>query len=204
MPLARIADKILFFAHIPKTGGSSIEAYLGSKGPVALRFNRRLGWSKTTAQHMEAFVHTRYVPRAFYDASFAVVRDPVARMLSEYRYRLERGDVSRPFDGWARIALERVKETERLFDNHVRPQADFLTPDMILFRLEDGLDPVYDWIDEVTGTSTGNRDIWEKKSPKTKIDVADDLLADIQAYYAADYDILDRMTENGRALGPAV
>jgi len=34
MPLARIADKLLFFAHIPKTGGSSVEAYLDAKGPV--------------------------------------------------------------------------------------------------------------------------------------------------------------------------
>jgi hypothetical protein len=202
MPLARIADNILYFAHIPKTGGSSVETYLERKGPVALRFQRRLGWSKTTVQHMEAFVHTRFVPAAFYDASFAVLRDPVSRMLSEYRYRLERKEVTRPFHEWARIAFDRVKETERLFDNHIRPQADFLSPGMILFKLEEGLDPVYDWIDEFTGTEPADRAIWEKKSASSKIDVPEDLEAEIKAYYKADYAILAKMTENGRALGP--
>ncbi|UWQ95278.1 sulfotransferase family protein [Rhodobacteraceae bacterium M385] len=203
MPLARIADKLLFFAHIPKTGGSSVETYLDAKGPVALRFKRRLGWSETTAQHMEARVHTRLVPDGFYDESFAVLRDPVARMVSEYRYRLDRFEGQRSFDDWVRAAFDAYGRDGYVYDNHIRPQAEFLRPGMVLFRLEMGMEAVFDWVDAVTGTETASREIWEKRSVANKIEVNDTIRDEIIAFYKADYAVLDAMTENGRALNPA-
>ncbi len=203
MPLARIADKILYFAHIPKTGGSSVEAYLDAKGPVALRFRRRLGWSATTAQHMDARVHTKLVPDGFFDESFAVLRDPMARMLSEYRYRLDRFEGQRSFDDWVRAAFDAYRRDGDVYDNHIRPQAEFLRPGMVLFRLEMGLEPVFDWIDTVTGTEAASREIWEKRSAAAKVDVTDAIRDEITAFYAADFAVLDTLTENGRALDPA-
>ncbi len=203
MPLARIGEKILFFTHIPKTGGSSVEAYLDQKGAVALRFKRRLGWSETTAQHMEARIHTRLVPDGFFDASFAVLRDPVARMVSEYRYRRDRYEGQRAFPDWVRAAFDAYGRDEYVYDNHIRPQAEFLRQGMVLFRLEAGMQAVCDWIDRETGTPAATRDIWEKKSTSNKITVPDDLRDEINTFYKADYTVLDRMTENGRALDPA-
>jgi hypothetical protein len=200
MPLARIGDKILFFTHIPKTGGSSVEAYLDLKGAVALRFKRRMGWSETTAQHMEARIHTRLVPDGFYDASFAVLRDPVARMVSEYRYRCDRYDGQRPFPAWVRAAFDAYGRNPYVYDNHIRPQAEFLRPGMVLFRLEAGMREVCDWVDHATGTPPASRDIWEKKSATAKVDVPDDLRDEIIAFYRADYAVMDRMIENGRAI----
>ncbi|MEM6391156.1 MAG: hypothetical protein AAF825_15040, partial [Pseudomonadota bacterium] len=82
MPLARIGDKILFFAHIPKTGGTTVEAYLAKKGAIALRSKNRFGWAATSPQHMHAEVHIPFVPDAFFDVSFAVLRDPINRLRS--------------------------------------------------------------------------------------------------------------------------
>jgi len=203
MPLARIADKLLFFAHIPKTGGSSVEAYLDAKGPVALRFRRRLGWSETTAQHMDARVHTKLVPDGFFDESFAVLRDPVARMVSEYRYRLDRFDGQRSFEDWVRAAFDAYRRDGHVYDNHIRPQAEFLRPGMVLFRLEMGLEPVFDWIDAITGTAPAPREIWEKRSVAAQVDVTDAIRDEINGFYAADFTVLDAMPENGRALDPA-
>ena len=203
MPLARIADKILYFAHIPKTGGSSVETYLEQKGAVALRFRRRMGWSKSTAQHMEARIHTRLVPDGFFDASFAVLRDPVARMVSEYKYRHDRYDGQRDFPAWVRAAFDAYGRDGYVYDNHIRPQAEFLRPGMVLFRLEAGMGEVCDWIDAITGTPSASRDIWEKKSVAANIVVPDDLRDEIIAFYEADYATMDRMIENGRALDPA-
>ncbi|MEX3016642.1 sulfotransferase family 2 domain-containing protein [Gymnodinialimonas hymeniacidonis] len=203
MPLARIGDRILFFAHIPKTGGSSVETYLDQKGAVALRFKRRMGWSETTAQHMEARIHTRLVPDGFFDASFAVLRDPVARMVSEYRYRRDRYERQRDFPAWVRAAFDAYGRDQYVFDNHIRPQTEYLRPGMVLFRLEAGMDAVCDWIDAETGTPPASRDIWEKKSATEKVAVPDDLRDEIIKFYEADYAVMDRMIENGRALDPA-
>lgn len=190
MPLARISSKILFFAHIPKTGGSSVEAYLERKGSLALCFGRRLGWSATTAQHMDARLHARLVPRAFYDHGFAIVRDPVARMVSEYRYRVDRYPGQRAFPDWVRAAFDAYQSDPYVYDNHIRPQTEFLLPDMALFRFEEGLDRAFDWIDTVTDTPPADRRVWKKQSRAAHAVVPDDLASEIAQFYAEDYRLL--------------
>ncbi len=89
LPLARIAGTLLFFVHVPKTGGTSIEAYMRAKGAVALAGTRRHGWSRTTPQHIQRELFQDMVPPEFYDHGFVVLRDPKARLLSEFRMRVE-------------------------------------------------------------------------------------------------------------------
>lgn len=88
MPLARIGSTLLFFVHVPKTGGTSIESYLRTKGPLGLAGTRH-GWSRTTPQHIHADIHGELVPPGLYDQGFAVIRDPKARLLSEFKMRAE-------------------------------------------------------------------------------------------------------------------
>ena len=53
MPLAVIGDKVLYFAHIPKCGGSSVEAYLRAKGRLFLVHTRPQPWSKTSPDQLD-------------------------------------------------------------------------------------------------------------------------------------------------------
>ena len=197
MPLVRIGAHVIFFAHIPKTGGSSIEAYLDRKGAVALRYPRRLGWSKTTAQHMDAAVHRALIPDGFIDCSFTVLRDPVARLISEYRYRADRRAGVPAFDVWVERMFSKHSQNPATQDNHIRPQVDFLRPGMRLFHLEDGLSLVFDWIDEQSGTSAADRDVWEKKSKSAAIDVSAEMRARIEAFYAADIKVIAEARAQG-------
>ena len=199
MPLARIGTIVMFFAHIPKTGGSSVETYLSRKGAVALRYPRRLGWSKTTAQHMDAAVHQALVPDAFIDCSFAVLRDPVARLISEYRYRADRRAGVPPFDVWVERMFSKYAQNPATQDNHIRPQVDFLRPGMRLFHLEDGLTPVFDWIDMQSGTSAADRDVWDKKSKSAAIELSADMRARIERFYHADIAQIARARAQGGA-----
>lgn len=194
MPLARIGNKVLFFVHIPKTGGSSIETYLGQKGTVALRFKRRMGWSASTTQHMHAAIHTKIIPDSFYDAGFVVLRDPVARFTSEYRYQKDMGRTSQSFADWAVATLGRYADDPYILDNHIRPQSEFLRPGLTKFLFEDGLSPIFDWIDRVTDTPPGNRDLWEKRAKPMAIDVPQDVRRKLESFYAADYRAIDRVT----------
>lgn len=193
MPIARIGPVILFFAHIPKTGGSSVEAYLRTKGAVALQFPRRLGWSKSTVQHMHARIHARLVPDDFADASFAVLRDPVDRMVSEYRHRVDRNARQRPFPDFVRAVFDAYERDPYIHDNHIRPQSEFLRDGMALFRIERGLGAVFDWIDTVTETDAVPRDHWEKRAVAPGVEVPDAIAAEIAEFYAADYAVLARL-----------
>jgi len=217
MPLARIGDVVLFFVHIPKTGGSSIEAYLRAKGALALEGSRRYGWSRTTPQHLHREIYAEWVPPEFYDHGFAVLRDPKARLMSEFRMRAGPvGAKLRPI-GWVRMARNRAagrptyavrvrKRREvldfdawvpRVFaecgrdpfykDNHIRPQRDFVDPAHRLFRFEHGLDPVFRWIDAVSGTPPVPGAFHEKRSAPLAITCSSSTDRAIRDFYAEDY-----------------
>lgn len=226
MPLARIAGTLLWFAHVPKTGGTSIEAYLRAKGSVAL-VGERHDWSRTTPQHMHRALYDELVPPDFYDHGFAVVRDPKARLLSEFRMRAEplRPKV-RPV-GWLRVARNRARGSEthgvrldsrlefldfqgwveRVFaryrtdpyykDNHIRPQHEFVDPTHRVFPFERGLDPVFRWIDAVTGTGPAPGTFFERRSQKLAVTCNPATDAMIREFYRDDYALIAALGAQG-------
>lgn len=193
MPLARIGEKIIFFAHVPKTGGASVEIYLAAKGRLALKHPYTLDWSATTAQHMHAAVHRKLVPEPFIDTSFTIVRDPMARLISEFNYRSDREQAEGSFNTWAQAKLKALKADPQLDDNHLRPQVDFLRWNMLIFRFEDGLDPVFDWIDRYTKTEAGDRSARKNASTKRDVKPSAKTKTLVKKVYAQDYKMMDEL-----------
>lgn len=190
MPLARLADKLVFFAHIPKTGGSSIEEWLSAVGLLALRHNASLDGMGCPPQHMHAALYEPLFKGAFVDARFAVLRDPVERLVSEYRYR--RGQVERKgkrqmpsFEAWVERAFRLYADNPYFLDNHIRPQAEFVCDGMKLFRFEDGLEAVTGWLEDLSGLK-GPPLEHILPGAGAKVDVPEETLAKIKAFYAAD------------------
>lgn len=217
MPLARINDQLLYFIHIPKTGGSSIEQYLRAKGKLALFQKHLHPWSRSSAQHMQAEVANLLIGEDFVDHSFTVLRDPMARLISEFKFQIMRarqpqGNLIRvpigpkrlklcrslDFNTWARHVLSRSLKDPYLLDNHLRPQTAFLRPSARLFRYENGLEQVFRWIDEVTGTAPIDLTFHEKKSPNVVIEPSPKTLQLVQEIYAEDYRLLNGL--NGARL----
>lgn len=95
------------------------------------------------------------------DLVFAVVRDPVARLASEHRWQRRGRRATRmgkalaflPFGLWLRLMLAVAQRNPHCFDNHLRPQNDFVPNTAQVFRLEDGLEQVVVWLQEVTATT---------------------------------------------------
>ena len=167
MPYAIHDGRVIFFAHVPKAAGSSVEAHMEARyGPLAMLdpdwnggVHRRQGIARTSLQtspqHVTAFDAEQLLPQ-MPRVSFAVVRDPVARIASEYRFQFQHGVFSKrtrrtSFSLWLRSVLAACQTDPTVFDNHIRPQSDIVPEDAKVFRLEDGLEAVSVWLDEVSG-----------------------------------------------------
>jgi len=170
MPSLSLPDRLIWFAHCPKAGGTSIEQVMVAQWGEAvghLHWGWDLwwkggGWRKAdppnSPQHLVWDDALRVLDRAP-DQVFALVRDPAARIASEYRWqgrgrrgtRLGRLVARLPFSLWLRLMLALARLNPHAFDNHLRPQADFVPHQARVFRLEDGMAPVLDWLSQETG-----------------------------------------------------
>ncbi|MEO1606435.1 MAG: hypothetical protein AAFU34_14040 [Pseudomonadota bacterium] len=174
MPSITLADTLIWFAHCPKAGGTSVEQALvarfgGAVGHLHWGWDlwwRQGGWRvadpPNSPQHLIWHDALAQLPRAP-DAVFAVVRDPVARMASEHRWqrrgrrgtRMGKALAHLPFPIWLRLMLAVARRNPYAFDNHFRPQAEFVPDGAVVFRLEAGLAPVGAWLDQVAGSADG-------------------------------------------------
>ncbi|WP_167767148.1 sulfotransferase family 2 domain-containing protein [Jannaschia formosa] len=183
MPIIRAGGALLYFAHIPKCGGTALGAYLAERfGPPAFlerKFSARpeaARWTRSSPQHVAGEDLARLFPPGFFDAAFAVVRHPLDWLVSACLFKLEVEDAVPPgtsFGTWLEGAWEARARDPFAFDNHIRPTADFLPapvpadhpapvpgdPEPAIFRIEDGLEAVIPWLDAQSGDTTGPREI---------------------------------------------
>lgn len=169
MPVFRIGEKLCYFAHAPKCGGSSVDIYLEERfGPLGFHDNNftrheKAGrWSKTSPQHIDWASLQHLLPEAMLDAVFAVVRHPVARVVSAYHFQVEvECAVPRTttFSSWLKHQFERCETDSFTADNHVRPQIDLMPENCTVFHLEHGLDAIVPYLDGLAGESSGPRAI---------------------------------------------
>jgi len=162
MPIIKYKGKTLHFAHIPKCAGSSIERYIRQINGAELAFvdisfvgnPAKEPWNISSPQHIDGASFARFFPRSFFDAFFAVVRDPANRVKSAYQFQrfVERKiEHSMPLDKFIIEHLRANYSMPGWMDNHFLPQARFLYPKTgyQVFKLErDGLAPVKKYIDD--------------------------------------------------------
>lgn len=195
MPLLITHGKMIFFAHVPKTGGTSVQEYLIRRfGSLALLGRHRQCATRGTsliisAAHLSAHDLEEMLP-ANLDWSFALVRDPVRRMQSEYRFQHGISRASRlSFSTWLRAMIVAARREPRIYDNHIRPQVDLLPDGTEVFRLEDGIDAIIPRLDAMVGQSAPDLEIRHllKSKSETFAMTQEDarLIAD---FYSEDYD----------------
>ena len=168
MPFFRYEEKLIYFAHVPKCAGTSIEHYLSQRfGPLAFLDEHYLAldpdkrWNVSSPQHVPAHALARLFPDGFFDASFAVVRHPAERFHSAFHFQKQMETIHRrmPLSVWLRYFESRLFPGHARYDNHFLPQAAFVPEGARVFRLEDGLQALVDHIDDLVGNSDGPREI---------------------------------------------
>lgn len=151
MPVARINGRLIVFFHIPKCGGETTEKYLQSvseaQSPPSLMRPPDRSLLPCSPQHLHGAALRHLFRPKFFDYGFAIIRDPVARIISEYRFRAEprRAKAQRvpEFPDWWRRTRQRYACNPFILDNHIRPQAEFVAPELArrfdVFHFEQGL-----------------------------------------------------------------
>lgn len=201
MPIARLpSGALLFYAHVPKCAGSSVERYLAERfGPLAFVDTGHMShpmtqrWTRTSPQHVDRDSLARLFPQDFFAASFAVVRHPVSRLISAYHFQREVEDATpegASFSDWLTDLPDRLTEEPFAFDNHVRLMDGMVPEGAEIFHLEHGLDALVPWIDGVVGDEAGPRavpKVNEKAPGGAKAVPTEADLARIAEIYAVDF-----------------
>ncbi|NKX44725.1 sulfotransferase family 2 domain-containing protein [Roseicyclus persicicus] len=204
MPVYVINGHRVWFSHIPKTAGSSIHAALGALASEVdlhddtwTRYWRRGGgWRdpdrRSSPQHMTWREAQDRLGPALPALRFAVCRDPVARLQSEFKYQAQRSRARRRitrfgFPAWLRMSLAAARHDPSYMDNHFRPQVEFFDDSFRVFPLEQGLGAVFDWIGHETGARVPTDIPVLKKSTQPAIRLASSDIALIEARYGADF-----------------
>lgn len=204
MPVFRIGDKLHYYAHVPKCGGSSVESYLKARfGALGFLDGRFLSiapaerWTKSSPQHLPWAAFSRLVPADWIASSFAVVRHPVKRLVSAFQFQVEVEGTVAPLwsiDEWFDDWLKRAEEEPFLYDNHLCPQSAIVPPEATVFRLEDGLDAIIPHLDRLAGNSGGPRSVRAENVRKKgmgpdaeRLKPSAETLARVARFYAADF-----------------
>lgn len=161
MPLFKANGQIVFFAHVPKCGGTTVEHSLQESGYKLSMLDQQYWahekdrWYKTSPQHIPYDHLITLLDPGLFDYSFAVVREPVDRFLSAFNHNRFRIGRSISFDRFVERLRKRVSASgdyfEFEFDNHFLPADRFVPPDCEVFRLADGLDKIMSTVGDGLG-----------------------------------------------------
>ena len=144
-------EKTFLFIHVPKTGGTAIETYFRAIGLMGY-------FDPPTYMPVRPYLK---VPPAHYDYgvlkrlynldslySFAVVRHPVRRMVSEYKWAMEKSTASETlskmdFGQYLRFMFDQFKRDDNVASGHFKPQVRFVGEKVSkIFKYEAGLENI--------------------------------------------------------------
>ena len=161
MPIFRIDNRIVLFAHVPKSGGTTVNHRLREANHALAFFDGtfwtsgKQRWFRSSPQHITNADRDLLFTADFYDYSFAVVRDPIQRFLSAFNHNRGRigywVSLPRFLSRMERRVAARDDYFGYQFDNHFVPAARIVPPDARVFRLEDGLDAVFAALEQDLG-----------------------------------------------------
>ncbi|MEM7420748.1 MAG: sulfotransferase family 2 domain-containing protein [Pseudomonadota bacterium] len=161
MPLYLNNEQAVTFLHIPKTAGTTIEAWLNNSGKYQqiLFSQKKLEGMLVTPQHLGYHTLTELTKALSrpLEYKFAVVRNPFERIVSEFFYRIKLGSIQLGvnseslFSAWVVHNLKKYQETPELLDNHLRPQTYYVNDDVDVFKLEDGIQNVLETVGKHIG-----------------------------------------------------
>lgn len=144
MPIFIKDNTTCLFIHIPKAGGSSVErraSELGWKELLSVRgINAsQLSFFYSSPQHFHAELLEKILDISKIDHIFTICRHPFSRLKSEYYWQIKQNITKAPPKHWIERIINDYKSNTYVYDNHIRPQVEFIIQDprLKIFKLEE-------------------------------------------------------------------
>lgn len=162
MPIFNDLSNQILFIHVPKAAGTTIEEnFLQLDFTMTYRRGGRYGklnmFDKVNGcspQHMHAALLDRHFDSGNFDWIFTIVRNPLDRLVSEYNFRkttMKNFEFKR-FDDWILHAFSCFESNPFIYDNHLRPQSEFIWGETEVYKLESELNILFDKISSIADT----------------------------------------------------
>ncbi|MBO9468075.1 sulfotransferase family 2 domain-containing protein [Tropicibacter sp. R15_0] len=161
MPICRAGAKLIYFAHVPKCGGTAVERYLakrfGKLGFWDEAYAQRdpaSAWTISPPQHVLEVVRRDLLPDRLFDAQFATVRHPATRLRSMFRFQRDIENALPPntrFRSWIEGLPRTLATAPYALHGHPRLMSDYVPKQAQVFRMEEGLDQIIPWIEALIG-----------------------------------------------------
>lgn len=199
MPFVQANGKKALFIHIPRTGGTAIEAQLKRAGPLRLLSIGQPLSMRVTPQHLRMCDIIEILGEGYFDYCFTVVRNPYDRIKSAFHLQAAAAgqvfwQAAPRFSHWLQHALLNMRNDPWIHDHHLRPQWEFIGTGVEVFRYEDGLRAALQPAADLLGLSLSNEDLPyvqpANMQPSPKEDFEWDLtdLIRVEEAYARDFE----------------
>lgn len=190
--------EVLYHAHVPKTGGTSILKALTQKGCETFGFSSYQQPCSLQHRHSASqSLHSdtwKYKPTSF----LIVLREPLERLKSAYAWQMylcgtEASQDS--FDWWLYSAKSALKNNPYTFDNHLRPQSEFYEPHHTAFKFGNW-QAIEDYLGKFVGedVTLGK----ENKVERPPLFIPPAHLEWFESYYAEDLKLWDELERTKR------
>jgi len=146
MPFFKCDAGLIFFFHIPKCGGSSVEHALQKNGHKLSFFdtgfmsNMNNMWYKSSPQHITYADYKTLFKEDIFFYKFTVVREPVSRFLSAFNANRFRIGKHMSFKRFLSALEKNITVGNdyfgKRFDNHFLPSSRFIPEQCDIFYLE--------------------------------------------------------------------
>ncbi len=197
MPFFEKDGSVSLFVHIPKTGGSSIEAHLQKFSKMFFYSSGRLQSpiTRVSPQHYPVSALRSIFGNGFWVQGFAIVRNPFDRIVSEYNYQKNLfWPTIPPFEIWLEKVLHIARDDPFYLDNHLRPQVDFVDNTLRIFKYEAGLDKIILEIEKTMNIESNSKLPVKLKFDSPSVSFSSRSIDAITKFYGADFSVFKYST----------
>lgn len=206
MPVLVKDKSSVLFVHIPKCGGSTFEQAMSDRGWRELLSIRGinakdLGFMKCSPQHMHADLLRAIVRPERFNHVVTIIREPLSRLKSEYAWQVMQGITSLSPKKWIEYVFAEFRNDPFIYDNHIRPQSEFILENSTVFKLEEnGIELALNRVSPDPGKqsiakrffSTKEKKHLKKTNKSTQLhEDFDEKIKQITDFYGSDYDVLN-------------